>query len=86
MWQHRNSPLKEAEPRAIGHVAVPEPMSIGKRGLKLRNTRQRQSSPQQEGKVWDRGIRGSIGAHLVMEARCGDVEHVAAPEPTSKSR
>jgi hypothetical protein len=27
-WQHQSSPLGEAEPRAIGHVAVPEPTSI----------------------------------------------------------
>jgi hypothetical protein len=24
MWQHRNSPLRKVEPRAMGHVAAPE--------------------------------------------------------------
>jgi hypothetical protein len=30
MWQHRSSPLGEAEPGAIGHVAALEPASTGR--------------------------------------------------------
>jgi hypothetical protein len=29
-WQHRSSPLGEAEPGAMGHVAALEPTSIGR--------------------------------------------------------
>jgi hypothetical protein len=41
MWQHQSSSLGEAEPRAMGHVAVLEPTSTGRRGPELRNTWQR---------------------------------------------
>jgi hypothetical protein len=43
--------LGEAEPGAMGHMAMPEPTSEGRRGLKLRDMWQRQSSPMQEGEV-----------------------------------
>jgi hypothetical protein len=37
MWQHRSSPLGEAEPGAMGHVEASKPTSIGKRGPELRD-------------------------------------------------
>jgi hypothetical protein len=37
-WQHRSSPLGEAEPGAMGHVAAPELTSAGRRGPELRAT------------------------------------------------
>jgi hypothetical protein len=43
-WQHRSPPLKETEPRVMGHVAAPEPTSTGRRDPELRNMWQRQSS------------------------------------------
>jgi hypothetical protein len=66
-WQHRSSPLRKAEPRAVGHVAALELTS-------------------QEVKAQSRGIRGSAGGHLSMEAMSEAVGHVVAPEPTSAVR
>jgi hypothetical protein len=43
-WQRRSSPLGEAEPRSMGHVAAPKPTLEGRRGPELRNTWQRRSS------------------------------------------
>jgi hypothetical protein len=74
MWQHWNSPLGEAEPRAIGHVATPEPTSVGRRGTELRNTRQYRSSPLREVRP---GQRGRTGAHLDRKARSGAEKHMA---------
>jgi hypothetical protein len=36
-WQRRSSPLEEAEPGAMGHVAASEPTSAERRGPELRN-------------------------------------------------
>jgi hypothetical protein len=83
-WQCRSSPLREAEPGAMGHVAVPEPTLVGRRGPELRNTWQHRSSTQQGGE--GHGTRGSIGAHLSKEVRSGAAGHVVAPEPTSVGR
>jgi hypothetical protein len=47
MCQRRSSPLEEAEPGAMGHVAASEPTSAGRRGPELRNVWQRRSSTQQ---------------------------------------
>jgi hypothetical protein len=85
-WQRRSSPLGEAEPRAMGHVAAAEPTSAGRRGLELRNAWWRQSSTQQGDKTRGHGPHGSTGAHLSKEVRSGAAGHVAAPEPTSAGR
>jgi hypothetical protein len=63
----RSSPLREAEPGAMGHVAALEPTSAGRRGPELRNTWQRRSSTQQGGEVRGRGTHGGSGAHLCRE-------------------
>jgi hypothetical protein len=42
--------------------------------------------PSQEGRARSHGTHGSIGAHLIKEARTGAEGHVAAPEPTSARR
>jgi hypothetical protein len=86
MWQHRSSPLREAKPGALGHMAAPELTLSGRQGLKLRDTWQHQRSPCQGGKVRSWGTRGSAGAHLDKEARSGAMGHVAAPKPTSVGR
>jgi hypothetical protein len=78
MWQHQSSPLGEAEIRAMGHVAAPEPTSAGRWGSELRDTWQRWSSPQQGGEVWGSRTRGCVGAHLGRQARSGAAGHVAA--------
>jgi hypothetical protein len=85
-WQHRSSPLGEAESGAMGHVAPPEPTSAGSQGSELRNTCQRQSTTQQGGEAQSHGPHGSTGAHLNKEVMSGAVGHVAAPEPTSAGR
>jgi hypothetical protein len=81
-WQRRSSPLGEAEPGAMGHVAASEPTSAGRRGPELRNTCQRRSSTQQGGEARGHVTRGSTGAHLSKEVRSGATGHVEAPEPT----
>jgi hypothetical protein len=58
-------------------VAVPEPISSGRRDLELRNTWQRRSSPLREAEP---------GAHLSREVRSGAAGHMAALEPTSVGR
>jgi hypothetical protein len=50
-WQRRSSPLGEAEPGAMGHVAAPEPTLAGRRGPELRNVWRRRCSTQQGGEV-----------------------------------
>jgi hypothetical protein len=80
-WQRRSSPLEEAKPGAMGHVAGPEPTSAGSRGPELRNVWWRQSSTQQGDEA-----RGSTRAHLSKEVRSGAVGHVAALELTSAGR
>jgi hypothetical protein len=78
MWQHRNSPLGEAEPGAMGHVKAPEPISVGKRGPELRDTWQRRSSSQQGGEVRGRGTHGGAGGHLYREVWSETTAYVVA--------
>jgi hypothetical protein len=70
----------------MGHVATSGLTSSERRGPELRDTWQRQSSPQQGGEVRGRGTCGGTGAHLDREVRSGTVRHVAASEPTSVGR
>jgi hypothetical protein len=74
------------EPEAMGHVAAPEPTSVGRRGPELSNTWQRRSSTQQAGDARGHGTHGSTGAHLGGKARSGAAEHVKVPELTSIGR
>jgi hypothetical protein len=67
-------------------VAAPELTLLGRQGLKLRDTWQHRSSPQQGGEVQGHGIHGSAGAHLNKEARSVVVGHEVAPKPTSVVR
>jgi hypothetical protein len=85
-WQCRSSPLREAEPGAMGHVVAPEPTSAGRRGLELRNAWWRQRSIQQGDESQGHGPRGNTGAHLNKEVRYRAAGHVAAPKPTSAGR
>jgi hypothetical protein len=70
----------------MGHVAASGLTSSERRGPELRDTWQRQSSPQQGGDVRGRGTCGGAGAHLDREVRSGTVRHVAVSEPTSVGR
>jgi hypothetical protein len=70
----------------MGHVAAPEPTSVGRRGPEVRNMWQRWSSTQQGGEARGHVTRGSTGAHLSKEVRSGAAGHVAALEPTSAGR
>jgi hypothetical protein len=54
--------------------------------MKLRDTWQRRSSPQQGGEVRGRGTHGGTGAHLGNEARSGAVGYMVASETTSVGR
>jgi hypothetical protein len=67
----------------MGQVVVPELTSSRRQGLELRDTWQRQSSPQQGSEVQVRGTHGSAGAHLCSEVRSGAEGHVAATEFSS---
>jgi hypothetical protein len=78
--------LEETEPEAMGHVAAPEPTSVGRRGPELSNTWQRRSSTQQAGEARGHKTRGSTGAHLGGKARSRAAEHVKVPELTSIGR
>jgi hypothetical protein len=86
MWQHRSSPLREAESGAMGHVAALEPTSVARRGPELKNAWRRQSSTQHGDEARGHGPHGSIGANLCKEVRSGATGHVAAPKPTSTGR
>jgi hypothetical protein len=70
----------------MGHVAAPEPTSVGRRGPELRNAWRRRSSTQQGDEAQGHGPRGSTGAHLSKEVRSEATGHVAAPKPTSAGR
>jgi hypothetical protein len=83
MCQRRSSPLEEAEPGAMGHMATSEPTSAGMRGPELRNVWQHRSSTQQGDEAQDHGPRGSTRAHLSKEVRSGAAGHMVALEPTS---
>jgi hypothetical protein len=67
----------------MGHVAAPEPITVGKRGPELKNVWCSWSSTQQGDEARGHGPRGSTGAHLSKEVRSGAARHMAAPEPTS---
>jgi hypothetical protein len=67
----------------MGHMAAPEPTSVGRRGPELRNMWQRWSSTQKGDEARGHGPHGSTGAHLSREMRSGAVGYVAAPEPNS---
>jgi hypothetical protein len=114
-WQHQSSPLRNAEPQTMGHVAAPElpsqegrarshgthggtgahfgkearsgatvhvvalePTYVGRRGPELRDTWQRQRSPQQRGKVRGHGTCGGTRAHLCREVWSKAPTYVAA--------
>jgi hypothetical protein len=85
-WQRHSSPLGEAEPGAMGHVAPPEPTSAGSQGSELRNMCQRRSTTQQGGEAQGHRPHGSTGAHLNKVVTSGAMGHMAAPEPTSAGR
>jgi hypothetical protein len=85
-WQHRSSPLGEAEPGAMRHVAASEPTSTGRQGPELRNTWQCRSSPLGEAEP---GAMGHVAApeHTYrQEAKSRAEEHVAASELNSARR
>jgi hypothetical protein len=77
---------REVRSGAIGHVAVPEPNSVRRRGLELRGTWQYRSPPQLGGEIRSHRMRGSAGVYLSLEARSRAAGHVAVPEPTSAER
>jgi hypothetical protein len=77
-WQHRSSPLKKAEPGALGHVVTPELTSSGRQGPELRDTWQCQSSPQQGGEVRGCVTRGGAEAPLCREVWSEATAYVAA--------
>jgi hypothetical protein len=85
-WQRWSSPLGVAEPRAMRHVAAPEPTSVGRQGPELRNMWQHRSSTQQGGEARGHVTHDSTGAHLSKEVGSGATGHVAAPKPTSAGR
>jgi hypothetical protein len=85
-WQRRSSPLREAEPGAMGHLAVPKPTSTGRRGPELRNAWWRRSSTQQGDEVQGHRPCGNTRAHLCKEVRSGAAGHMVAPERTSVGR
>jgi hypothetical protein len=69
---------REASFGAIGHVAAPEPTSVGRWGPEPYDTWQHRSPPQPSHRT-----RDSVGAHLSWEAKSGAIWHMTAPEPTS---
>jgi hypothetical protein len=77
-WQRRSSPLREAEPGAMGHVATSEPTSAGRRGPELRAMWQHRSSPQQGGEVRGHGTHSGSEAQLYREVWSATTAYVAA--------
>jgi hypothetical protein len=69
---------KEARFGITGHVATPELTSARRRGLELRDTWRRWSSPQQGGEVQDHRTRGGFGAHLCREVWSEATTYVTA--------
>jgi hypothetical protein len=61
---------------AAGHVVASEPASVGRRGLGLWDTWQRQSPPRQGGGVRSCSAHGSAGARLAREAESRVVGYV----------
>jgi hypothetical protein len=85
-WQHRSSPLGEAEPRAMGHVAASEPTSIGRQDPELRNTWQCRSSPLREAEPGAMGHVAAPEPTYRQEAKSRAEEHMAASELNSARR
>jgi hypothetical protein len=75
--------MLEAHGPQARHVVTPVLTSAGRRGPVPSDTWQRQSPPQLGGKIRSHRTRGSVGAHLSLEARSRAAGHVAAPEPIS---
>jgi hypothetical protein len=67
----------EAGSGAMGHMAAPEPASIGRQGPESCDMWQHWSPPEQRGRVQRRGARGSAGAHLGREAGSKATGHMA---------
>jgi hypothetical protein len=84
-WQHWSSPLGEAEPGAMGHVAALELTLSARQGPELRDTWQHRSSPQHGDEVQGRGTRGGAGAYLCSEVWSEATTYVAARGCTSYS-
>jgi hypothetical protein len=63
------------------HVAAPEPSLVGRQGVELQGTWQRQSPPRQGGHVQGHVTCGSARAHLSREARFGAIGHMVVSEP-----
>jgi hypothetical protein len=82
----RSPPSREVGFGAVGHVAAPEPTSVGMRGPEPYDMWQHRSPPQSIGEVWSHRTHGSTGAHLGRVVRFGAVGHVAAPDPTSAEK
>jgi hypothetical protein len=59
--------FQEGRVPSRGTRGTPELTSVRRRGPELRDTWQRQNSPQQRGEVQGRGTRGAAGAHLCRE-------------------
>jgi hypothetical protein len=53
----------------MGHEAALEPISVGRRGPKLRDTWKHRSLSQHGGEVQGHGTCGIAGAHLSTEMR-----------------
>jgi hypothetical protein len=78
-WQHRSSPLGEAEPEAMEHITAPELTFSGMQGPELRDTWQRRSSPQHGGEVQGCRTRGGAEAHLYREVWSEDTAYECTP-------
>jgi hypothetical protein len=86
-WQHRSSPLRKAEPRAVGHVAAPELLSQEGRAQSCGTRGSTGAHLIKEARTGAEGTRDSAGAHLSKEARYGAVKHMVAPElPSQEGR
>jgi hypothetical protein len=86
-WQHRSSPLRKAELRAVGHVAAPEFLSQEGRTQSCGTRGSTGAHLIKEVRTGAEGTRASAGAHLSKEARSGAVGHVVAPElPSQEGR
>jgi hypothetical protein len=69
---------KEAKFGAVGHMAALELTLARRRGLDLRDTWRRRSSPHQGGEVRGYETRGSSGAHLCREVWSEVTAYMAA--------
>jgi hypothetical protein len=72
--------------RATVHVVVSEPSRTGRRGPEPWDTWQRQSPPEQGGRVWSCGTRGNAGALPSRDAGSRAAGHVAMPDPSRAGR